>query len=181
MTTFDWEALAQFKADHRFPPDYPSWGRTFFSPEDDVHGVLVSLLMSCQQSLCLNMYGYDDDELDGIIRKLASDPRIYIQISLDSSQAAGLHEHRLLAGIESMPSCNVAIGRSTAHAISHLKVAIVDGLYVVAGSTNWSLSGEQKQDNQLTITNDRVIAAEYRAILDRNHAAMIQQERAKAA
>lgn len=63
----------------------------------------------------------------------------------------------------------------TAHAISHLKVAIVDALYIVSGSTNWGNSGEQKQDNQLTVTNDRVIAAEYRAILDRNHAAMLQQ------
>lgn len=175
MTAFDWDALAQYKADGRFAPDYPPWQRTFFSPEDNVHAVLASLLSSCRQSLVLNMYGYDDDELDGIIRRLAGEPRVYLQISLDKSQAGGVHEHRLLGGIEALPACNVAIGQSTAHAISHLKVAIVDGLYVVSGSTNWSLSGEQKQDNQLTVTNDRVIAAEYRAILDRNHAAMLQQ------
>lgn len=181
MTAFAWEALARYKADGRFPPDYPAWQRTFFSPEDDVHGVLTSLLSSCSQSLVLNMYGYDDEQLDGIIRQLAQSPRVYLQISLDSTQAGGVHEHKLLSGIESMPSCNIAIGQSTEHAISHLKVAIVDGLYVVSGSTNWSLAGEQKQDNILTITNDRVLAAETRAILDRNHAAMLAQMAAKRA
>jgi hypothetical protein len=48
-------------------------------------------------------------------------------------------------------------------------VLIVDGIYTVKGSTNWSLSGDQKQDNEVTLTNGAVVAAEARAALDRNH------------
>jgi phosphatidylserine/phosphatidylglycerophosphate/cardiolipin synthase-like enzyme len=56
-----------------------------------------------------------------------------------------------------------------------MKIVIIDGVYTVRGSTNWSLGGEQKQDNELTIHNNAVIAAETRAELDRNHDAMLKQ------
>jgi phosphatidylserine/phosphatidylglycerophosphate/cardiolipin synthase-like enzyme len=69
----------------------------------------------------------------------------------------------------------VAIGTSEKLAIAHLKVVIVDGVYTVTGSTNWSLSGEQKQDNQLTLSRNAVVAAETRAVLDRNHDFMLKQ------
>jgi hypothetical protein len=45
----------------------------------------------------------------------------------------------------------------------------------VKGSTNWSLSGEQQQDNELTLSRSAVIAAETRAILDLNHDFMLKQ------
>lgn len=172
---FNWDELGRYKAIGRLPDQYPSHTRTFFSPEDNVHAVLTSLLSSARQSLVLNMYGYDDDELNAIILAKAADPKLYVQMSLDKSQAGGVHERALLSGVLGQPACNVAVGQSTRHAISHLKVCIVDGLYVASGSTNWSLSGEQRQDNQLTLQNDPIIAAEYRAILDRNHAAMLAQ------
>jgi phosphatidylserine/phosphatidylglycerophosphate/cardiolipin synthase-like enzyme len=56
-----------------------------------------------------------------------------------------------------------------------MKIVIIDGVYTVRGSTNWSLAGEQKQDNELTINNNAVLAAETRAELDRNHDAMLKQ------
>ena len=61
------------------------------------------------------------------------------------------------------------------NAISHLKIVIVDGVYTVKGSTNWSLSGEQRQDNELRLSRNAVIAAETRAILDLNHDFMLKQ------
>ena len=175
MTAFDWGDLGQYKSNGKLPDQYPANRRSFFSPEDNVHGLLASLLASARSSIILNMYGYDDDDLNTAIVTHAENPRMYVQMSLDKSQAGGVHEKRLLAGVLNTPSTNVAIGQSTKHAISHLKVLIVDGLYVVSGSTNWSLSGEQQQDNECVVSNDAVVAAEYRAILDRNHAAMLSQ------
>ena len=52
---------------------------------------------------------------------------------------------------------------------------IVDGVYTVKGSTNWSPSGEQEQDNEVTLSRNAVIAAETRAILDLNHDFMLKQ------
>ena len=42
-------------------------------------------------------------------------------------------------------------------------------------STNWSLSGEQQQDNELGLNRNAVIVAETRAILDLNHDLMLKQ------
>jgi phosphatidylserine/phosphatidylglycerophosphate/cardiolipin synthase-like enzyme len=173
---FDWNDLGRYKAAGRFLDGYPGDVRTFYSPVDDVHGVLTSLLASTQKSIVLNMYGYDDDELNDIIMSKLKDEHIYVQMSLDKSQAAGVHERELLAKWSNdLIGNSIAIGESTKGAISHMKIVIVDGVYTVRGSTNWSLAGEQKQDNELTVHNNAVIAAETRAELDRNHDAMLKQ------
>jgi phosphatidylserine/phosphatidylglycerophosphate/cardiolipin synthase-like enzyme len=173
---FDWNELGGYKAAGRFLDGYPGDVRTFYSPVDDVHGVLSSLLASTQKSIVLNMYGYDDDELNDIIMSKLKDEHIYVQMSLDKSQAGGVHERQLLAKwSHDLIGNSIAIGESTRGAISHMKIVIVDGVYTVRGSTNWSLAGEQKQDNELTLHNNAVIAAETRAELDRNHDAMLKQ------
>jgi phosphatidylserine/phosphatidylglycerophosphate/cardiolipin synthase-like enzyme len=173
---FDWSELGRYKAAGRFLDGYPEDVRTFYSPVDDVHGVLSSLLASTQKSIVLNMYGYDDDELNDIIMSKLKDEHIYVQMSLDKSQAGGVHERQLLAKwSHDLIGNSIAIGESTRGAISHMKIVIVDGVYTVRGSTNWSLAGEQKQDNELTLHNNAVIAAETRAELDRNHDAMLKQ------
>ena len=149
---FDWDGLAQYKAAGRFLDGYPSDVRTFYSPVDNVHGVLVALLASTQKSLVLNMYGYDDDELNDIILQKLTDEHLYVQMSLDKSQAGGVHEKSLLAKWLNLIGNSIAIGESTKGAISHMKIVIIDGVYTVRGSTNWSLAGEQKQDNELTMS-----------------------------
>lgn len=173
---FNWDELGQYKAGGRFLDGYPSDVRTFYSPVDNVHDLLVSLLTSTQKSIVLNMFGYDDDDLNNIILEKLEDDHVYVQISLDKTQAGGKHERELLAKWKNDAIGNsIAIGDSSKGAISHMKIVIVDGVYTVRGSTNWSLSGEDKQDNELTLFNNAVIAAETRAELDRNHDEMLKQ------
>ncbi len=176
-TPFNWDDLGQYKAEGRFLDGYPADDRTFFAPRDNVHGVLVALLGSAQHSIVVNMFGYDDDELNKIIQAKLTDEKIFVQMSLDRSQASGAHEKQILAKWNNDAFGNsIAIGTSSVHnAISHLKIVIVDGVYTVKGSTNWSLSGEQQQDNELTVSRNAVIAAETRAILDLNHDFMLKQ------
>jgi phosphatidylserine/phosphatidylglycerophosphate/cardiolipin synthase-like enzyme len=177
VQTFSWDDLAQYKAEGRFLDGYPPDERTFFAPRDNVHGVLVSLLSNAQRSIVLNMFGYDDGELDGIIRQKLDDAHVYVQMSLDKTQSRGAHENEILAKWSNADFGNsIAIGTSSVHnAISHLKVLIVDGVYTIKGSTNWSVSGEQQQDNELTLSRNAVIAAETRAVLDLNHDWMLKQ------
>ena len=174
---FVWDDLAEYKAEKRFLDGYPHDQRSFFSPRDSIHPMLASLLASAQHSLVLNMYGYDDDELDEIIRQKLQEAHVYVQMSLDKSQAGGKHEKEILAKWSNDDFGNsIAIGTSSVHhAISHLKVLIVDGVYTVTGSTNWSISGESEQDNQLTLSRNAVVASELRAVLDLNHDWMLKQ------
>ena len=176
-TPFVWDDLAQYKAEKRFLDGYPDDQRTFFAPRDNVHGLLVAVLNSAQHSIVVNMFGYDDDELNNIIQGKLADQSVYVQMSLDRSQASGVHEKQILAKWSNDAFGNsIAIGTSSVHnAISHLKIVIVDGVYTVKGSTNWSLSGEEQQDNELTLSRNAVVAAETRAILDLNHDFMLKQ------
>ena len=42
---------------------------------------------SAQHSIVVNMFGYDDDELNKIIQSKLADEKVYVQMSLDRSQA----------------------------------------------------------------------------------------------
>lgn len=179
MTQFDFSLLNSLSK-RGFPPGHNPYTRTFYSPEDDVHGVLTRLLTVATTSLVVAMYGFDDDQLADIIRKKIAVPGLFVQLSFDSTQAAGTHEQALLAK-QDYPATSIAYGQSEHGAIMHMKVAIIDGQYLVTGSTNWSDSGERLQDNELTVIADPLVCAQARTRCDIIHDGMLKQMAAKAA
>ena len=169
----DLSVLDQF-ASAAFPPGYPSDRRAFFSPVDNVHGALSAVIQSAQRSLVIAMYGFDDADLADIILEKLNAEHVYVQLTLDSSQAGGVAEKKLLAK-ESYPASSVAIGRSERGAIIHLKDVVVDGVISVHGSTNWSGGGESLQDNELIITNNPAEAAILTARISAIHANILNK------
>lgn len=173
----DWAKIASY-ASSPFPHGWDENEYVLFSPRDPgVHQAILDVVNSASHRLLGNHYGFDDDDVSKAMLAKAQDPSIFFLLNLDSSQAGGVHEKQILQAWQSLEGTMVAVGRSIHAAISHLKVTIVDGLYTISGSTNLSTSGETKQDNELRITRDPLVAGRYESILLLNHAAMLSQMR----
>lgn len=173
--------LDQYKA-APFPPGYPDTTRTFYSPVDQVHDALRALLTSANKSIVVAMYGFDDPELNSVLQSALKNEAVFVQMSLDSTQAAGSAEKPLLAPwLNDKIGNSIAIGHSEKSAIMHLKMVLIDGVDVITGSTNWSTGGESKQDNQLTVIRDPLVCAEARSRIDIIHDGMLKQMAQQAA
>lgn len=143
---FQLDDLAPFMSEKSFPKKASPDFRQMFVGRDDVHRALRHVLSRTTISLHLNMFGYDDDDLNEIIMKLVHDGNITCLITLDSSQAGGKHERALLesdaANEPERFKTSFVIGQSATHRISHTKGFVADGVVGAGGSTNWSNDGE---------------------------------------
>lgn len=144
-----------------FVPGYPLDRRVFFSPVDDIHNVLVDCVSAAQKDVIIAMYGFDDDNLVDVLLSKMNSEHVNVELTLDKSQAGGVHEKKLLETWKAgAPQTSITIGNSEKHAIMHMKMGVIDGLLTFNGSTNWSASGETKQDNELGVDIDPYIAIE---------------------
>jgi phosphatidylserine/phosphatidylglycerophosphate/cardiolipin synthase-like enzyme len=162
-----------------FLAGYPQNIRNYYAPVDDVHGAILDAIKAARHSLIIAMYGYDDPDFQAAILDKMQDPNIYVQLTLDSSQAGGTHEKELLSQAN-YPATSIAVGRSEDHAIMHLKCLVVDNAVLVTGSTNWSASGEDKQDNACVIISDAYVAGEAVSRISAIHTDMVNKAKGKA-
>jgi hypothetical protein len=146
LQTFDLADLAQYTSEKQYSPAASKDFHLFYVGRDDVHDILKHIISRVTVSLYLNMFGYDDDELNGMIMEIVHNPHITCVITLDKSQAGGVHEKRLLdSDVAKDPEgyrTHFVIGNSATHQISHTKGFVADGIVGAEGSTNWSNSGE---------------------------------------
>ncbi len=146
LQTFTLSDLAQFTKEAAYATNASRDVHLFYVGRDDVHDILKYVLSRVSMSLYLNMFGFDDSELNNILMTKALDPAVTMLIMLDQSQSGGVHEKAL---IEADQKYNLAaynthfvVGQSATHQISHTKGFVADGRVAAEGSTNWSSSGE---------------------------------------
>ena len=164
------------------------------------------MLSRVSVSLYLNMFGFDDEELNDILMKIALDASITMLVTLDKSQANGAHEKKLLDAdrqhnlalfnthfVTKTHVQEFAVGQSATHQISHTKGFVADGRVAGEGSTNWSTSGEgtfvvkgnpggpgyKAQNNTQSIITDPDTISRFSAELVAEH--MIAQKQAAGA
>jgi hypothetical protein len=146
LQAFKLTDLEPFAKEKAYSTDASSDVHLFFVGRDDVHDILKYILSRVSISLYLNMFGFDDEELNNIIMQQALDASITMLITLDQSQAGGVHEKALLAADEKYNlaayNTHFVIGQSATHQITHTKGFVADGKVACEGSTNWSASGE---------------------------------------
>lgn len=146
LQTFNVLDLEQFTVEKKYSNTASKDFHLFYVGRDNVHELLKYVLSRVRVSLYLNMFGFDDDELNEILMEKVKDPSITILITLDQSQAGGKHEAALLNADkeDDLTAFNThfVIGQSRTHQISHTKGFVADGKVGAEGSTNWSASGE---------------------------------------
>jgi len=177
LRAIPFEGLGRFKQAGRFPAGYSQEALSFYSPRDPaVHAVIIWTLLQATHSVAVNMYGFDDPQASAVIRLHTESNAIAVTLSLDKTQAGGQAEKAILQTYNhDLIGNSIAIGRSSRGDISHDKLLVVDGLYLITGSTNWSFGGEELQDNQLMLSREALAAAEARTVIDMDHDEMLKQ------
>jgi hypothetical protein len=194
LQQFTLDDLAAYTAEQAFgataSPDF----RVFYVGRDDVHGVLMHLFTRVTLSVKMNMFGYDDEDLNSVLMGLVQSPSVMVQVTLDKSQASGVHEKAILSsdtGQDAQGFANdFAVGESSTGQISHTKGGVLDGIVAFEGSTNWSSSGEgtgisltatkqapgfKAQNNTLAVYTNPYEIAKFAARLDYEHAVATSQ------
>ncbi len=191
--------LGQFTPEGTLTPGYGDH-YLFFVGRDDVHSILLYLIQREALGFKMNMFGYDDQELNDAILALFKNPGIQVQISLDKSQAGGVHEKQIITADEAKDptdfSSSFTILQSATHQISHTKGGVLVGQGVwFEGSTNLSGSGEgigislkanvsnptgfKAQNNTLLVSTNPVGLSRFSHQLDTEHKiGLVQQAKA---
>jgi len=189
------QIYGQYTPEGKLTPGYGN-SYLFFVGRDDVHSILLHLLSNEKLSLKINMFGFDDDELNQAILALFKIPSIHVQVSLDKSQAGGVHEKAIITADQAQDPTDFAnsfcILQSATHQISHTKGGVLasQGIYF-EGSTNWSNSGEgtgislkadvkspagfKAQNNTLLVSTNQVNLRRFNTQLDVEHAVGLAQ------
>jgi len=194
LQTFNLLDLQQYTPEKAFSANASKDFHLFYVGRDDVHDILKHVLSRVSVSLYLNMFGFDDDELNDILMAKALDPHVTMLITLDKSQAGGVHEKKLLdSDVAKNPAAfntHFVIGQSSTGQISHTKGFVADGRLGGEGSTNWSTSGEgtfvvtgkaggpgyKAQNNTQTIFSDPDTISRFQAELIAEHMAASAQK-----
>lgn len=190
LQTFTLADLQQFTKEGTYASHASKDFHLFYVGRDDVHGILKYLLSRARVSLYLNMYGYDDEELNDECMRCAGDPSITTLITLDQSQAGGVHEKKILdSDMARNPAAFnthvIVIGQSATRQISHTKGGVLDGRVGFEGSTNWSSASEgtfvlkdkaggpgyKAQNNTLAVFTDPDAVSRFTAELIAEHMA----------
>ena len=191
---FTLDELAPYTAEEAFGPTASADFRVFYVGRDDVHGVLMHLFTRVSLSVKMNMFGYDDAALNGVLMGLVQDPSVMVQVTLDKTQASCPTEKTILSsdiGQDEKGFANdFAVGDSSTGQISHTKGGVLDGIVAFEGSTNWSSAGEgtgisltaakqspgfKAQNNTLAVYVNAYEIAKFAARLDYEHAVAAAQ------
>jgi phosphatidylserine/phosphatidylglycerophosphate/cardiolipin synthase-like enzyme len=130
---------------------------TFFSPDDGVLAALVPVLESAQESIYFLAYSFTSNQLGDIVRQKA-EAGLTISGVMDDEQV------RSNEGTEFDPFRQADLDvrlDGNENGLLHHKVFIVDEKIVVMGSYNFSQSAEERNDENLLIIYDPVIAEQF--------------------
>jgi phosphatidylserine/phosphatidylglycerophosphate/cardiolipin synthase-like enzyme len=128
----------------------------YFSPDDGVLAALVPVLESAQESIFFLAYSFTSNQLGDIVRKKA-EAGLTIGGVMDEEQVSSNQ------GTEFDPfrQADLDVRMDGIEGLMHHKVFIIDRKIVAFGSYNFSQSAEERNDENLIIVYNPVIAQQF--------------------
>jgi phosphatidylserine/phosphatidylglycerophosphate/cardiolipin synthase-like enzyme len=127
----------------------------WFRGADNLQEHALYVLGKCKKTLLVEMYSFTDKKLcDAIIAAKTNGAKVRVYLDRSNAAKNGVQARRLVAaGVETRISSNPAI--------SHNKVAVIDGKTVLTGSFNWTTAAETKNDENLVCIESASAAKQY--------------------
>ncbi len=129
----------------------------YFAPDDNVANRIIELIENAQESINFLAYSFTADDIGTAIRKRAQSG-IQVAGVMEAGQVASNqgseYEAFRQAGLDVRLDGNQT-------GLMHHKVIIIDQNVVITGSYNFSASAEERNDENVVILFNPVIAAQY--------------------
>jgi phosphatidylserine/phosphatidylglycerophosphate/cardiolipin synthase-like enzyme len=166
----DLTVLDQFRAS-QVSPGYPTDRRRLFVTQDKVQPAILFAVSSASVSQTVAMYSFDDKAL---VAQLIANyhglpggmPTLIVQDQSCHKTPEGTAVAAPLLALRGQPNFRWSVGTSDKGQIMHLKSFVGDGLWTITGSTNWSNSGENDEDNECEFTLGAALAAQLEARIE---------------
>jgi phosphatidylserine/phosphatidylglycerophosphate/cardiolipin synthase-like enzyme len=137
-----------------------------YAPKENLENVDLWVISRAQLSIDMAAYVLSDRQIIEALTD-AAERDVVIRLYLDSSQFA---EHGPIRGgsVEALLAHpNVTARVKASGVLMHLKAYAVDGELLRTGSSNFSRSGLESQDNDLILISDQAVVDAFEANFDR--------------
>jgi phosphatidylserine/phosphatidylglycerophosphate/cardiolipin synthase-like enzyme len=137
----------------------------YFSPEDVIDKRLVSLVGSAEESVHVLAYSFTLDRLaDALIN--ASSKGVKVRGVFDREST----EENQGADFSKLAKARLDVRLDGEPGLMHMKVIIVDGKTVAFGSYNFTASAENRNDENVLIITDPILAGSFEQAFERIYA-----------
>lgn len=129
----------------------------------DAEGKLIQEIGSAEKTLDVAIYSFTDKK---VAKAIADDQERGVAVRMISDkECSGTSSQK--ACLKIVKEAGIPVKINSHSGIMHLKVSIIDGLSVTTGSYNYTVSAQEKNDENLVVIANETVAGEYEEEFDR--------------
>lgn len=135
---------------------------TYFSPDDGVQDVIIEQINNAEESIFFMAFSFTSDPISEAIQARAEDGIVVAGVMDETqinSNQGGEYDTFAQAGFD--------VRKDGIEGLMHHKVFIIDERIVITGSYNFSLSAEERNDENILVIYNSEIAEEFLKEFDR--------------
>jgi phosphatidylserine/phosphatidylglycerophosphate/cardiolipin synthase-like enzyme len=140
-----------------------------FTPGENCTGIIVDQIDGARHSILVQAYSFTSVPILAAL-KAAHGRGTDVRVLLDKSSARISKSGSRYSAANYLTNAGIPVWVDMKPAIAHNKVMVIDGLWVITGSFNFTASAQNRNAENLLVIEDPVLAGEYRANWERRRA-----------